>query len=319
MFLAMKRFLEAFMAFPDLMRLQAGGTDVQLGSSLRGIFGESATWDPVRKGVWWVDMHGHAITFTRDNGSSRLWKTPGPDLPWARALVLHETGGLIVALSDKLAFFDPDTGQFKPLEIDLHLPKGHLFNDAIVDPAGRLIIGTMLPGRGNDGKAHFYSIDHDLSVSVLVEGLNTTNGLGFSPDGKTLYYSDSFVEVRKIWSASYHPSTGRIGHPKLFVDFQDLPGKPDGAAIDENGFYWSAAMSSPWLHRFTPDGRLDQSVALPVDTPTKPAFGGPDFKTLFVTTGGLKNGEIDDGVKGGLLRLAAPCAGLVGIEARLKV
>jgi L-arabinonolactonase len=315
----MARFLEIVVDLPHPNSGPKGGFDVKQASSLRGVFGEAATWDPVRKGIWWVDMHGHSIILTHEDGSSRFWKTPGPSLPWARALVLHENGGLVVALSDKLAFFDPETGQFTYLDIGVRLPEGHLFNDAIIDPCGRLIIGTMLPGRGDDGRALFYSIDGDLKVTTLVDGLNTTNGLAFSPDGGTVYYSDSFAGVRKVWRAPYNAKTGRVGSPSLFVDFQDLPGKPDGAAVDIDGFYWSAAMSSPWLHRFSPDGRLDQSVSLPVDTPTKPAFGGVDFKTMFITTGGLKNGETDDGMKGGLLSFAATSAGLPSHVARLKV
>jgi L-arabinonolactonase len=296
----------------------ANGT-AKLVSPLRGVFGESATWDSVRSGIWWVDMHGHSIVFTHTDGTSRFWKTPGPSLPWARAVVLHENGGLIVALSDKLAYFDPATGVFKALDIKLKLPGGHLFNDAIVDPEGRLIIGTMLPGRGDDGSAKFYCIDNDLSVSILVDGLNTTNGLGFSPDGATLYYSDSCASVRNVWAASYQPAAGAISAARLFVEFGSLPGKPDGAAIDSEGYYWSAAMASPWLHRFAPNGKLDQSIQLPIDTPTKPAFGGDDMKTLYVTSGGLKNGETDDGLKGGLLELSVPYAGLASSLSRLNV
>jgi L-arabinonolactonase len=292
---------------------------VELGSPLRGVFGESTTWDPARGGVWWVDMHGHSLVFTHHSGTSRFWKTPGPSLPWARAVVLHENGGLIVALSDTLAHFDPDTGAFKVLDIDMKLPAGHLYNDAIVDTAGRLIIGTMLPGRGDDKLATFYQIHNDLTVTVLVEGLNTTNGLGFSPDGATLYYSDSFAAVRKVWAADYQATSGAMGATRLFVDFDTLPGKPDGAAIDSEGYYWSAAMSSPWLHRFAPDGKLDRSIKLPVDTPTKPAFGGPNMKTLYLSTGGLKNGETDDGLKGGILTLAATVSGLPSNLCRLKL
>jgi sugar lactone lactonase YvrE len=273
------------------------------------MFGESATWSARDGGVWWVDLHGHAIVFTGVDGSTRVWKTPGPELPWARALVLRERGGLIVALADRLASFDPASGAFAPLPLDLALPAGHLFNDATVDSDGRLIIGTMLPGRGDDGRATIYAIGADLQPHVLVEGLNTVNGLAFSPDGATLYYSDSYVGARKVWAAPYAPASGAIGTPRVFVDFAGLPGTPDGAAVDRDGGYWSAAITSRYLHRFTPQGQLDHSLELPLDTPTRPAFGGPDLRTLYVTTAGLKNGETDDGLRGGLLAMPAPFAG----------
>jgi len=292
-------------------------SSAKLVGSFRGIFAESAVWSDADNGVWWVDMHGHSIMLTKPNGKTRFWKTPGPDLPWARALVLRESGGLIVALSKTLASFDIATGSFTVLPLKLELPSGHLFNDATVDPNGRVIIGTMLPGRGNDAKATIYSIDPDLSVRVLVDGLNTTNGLAFSPDGRTFYYSDSFAEVRKVWSAPYNPESGQMGDARLFVDFAHLPGKPDGAAIDNEGGYWSAAMASPHLHRFTPDGKLDLTFELPVDTPTRPVFGGSDRGTLFLTTGGLKNGETDDSLKGGLLTFASTFAGTQAWKTRL--
>jgi len=230
-----------------------------------------------------------------------------------------EGGGLLVALSDTLARFDPGTGHFSVLPLDLALPPGHLFNDATADGAGRLIIGTMLPGRGDDGRAAIYQIDADLKVVTLVEGLNTTNGLAFSPDGRTLYFSDSYLHVRKVWAASYDPVSGTMGPGRLFVDFAGLPGKPDGATVDADGGYWSAAMTSPYLHRFTPDGQLDLTLRLSVDTPTRPAFGGPTLSDIYLSTGGLKAGEIDDGLKGGILKIASSFVGLVERATRIAV
>lgn len=292
-------------------------SSAKLVGSLRGVFGESAIWSEADRGIWWVDMHGHSITLTTPEGQSRFWKTPGPELPWARAVALREGGGLIAALSDRLYGFDPTTGVFSDLEIALSLPKGHLFNDATIDAAGRLIIGTMLPGRGNDGKACFYQIDSDHRVVLLCEGFNTTNGLAFSPDGKTLYFSDSFADVRQVWAADYDPVNGAMATPRLFIDFTHLPGKPDGAAVDSSGGYWIAAMASPYLHRFTPGGELDFSLSLPVDSPTRPCFGGTGMPAIYLTTGGLKAGEVDDGLKGGLLAIKSKFTGCPTNFARL--
>jgi L-arabinonolactonase len=283
----------------------------------RAVFGESAVWCPERRGIWWVDMHGHALIFTRPDGETRCWKTPGPQLPWARAVVLTEAGKLVVALSDTLYLFDPVDGSFVVLPVDLALPPGHLFNDASVDPSGRLIIGTMLPGRGDDGKARFYRIDPNLSATPMFEAVNTTNGLAFAPDGRTIYFSDSWAGVRKVWAASYDPASGNAGAPRLFVDFGDLPGRPDGAAVDAEGGYWIAAMGTPFLHRFDAGGRLDHSIGLPVDTPTRPAFGGDGLETLYLTTGGLKGGESDDGVKGLLLAIETSFVGIAAVPMRI--
>lgn len=302
---------------PTLLDAPTRAAGARLTGHYRGVFGESAIWSPADGGIWWVDMHGHALLLSRPDGTTRLWKTPGPELPWARAVVLREGGGLIVALSDTLHRFDPASGVFTPLALAFDIPAGHLFNDATVDPFGRLIIGTMLPGRGNDGRAVILQIDRGGVVRLLVDGLGTTNGLAFSPDGRTFYYSDSQIDVRKVWAASYDPASGRMGAARLFIDFSALPGKPDGAAMDSQGGYWLAAMASPWLHRFSPDGRLLLSLELPLDTPTRPAFGGAGLATLFTSSGGLKSGETDDGMKGGLLQLASPVAGLAAWTCRL--
>jgi L-arabinonolactonase len=283
----------------------------KLASSTRAVFGESAVWSERDGGVWWVDMHGHSIILTKPNGKSRFWKTPGPELPWARAVVLREGGGVIVALSDRLFGFDPTSGGFTDLQIELNLPAGHLFNDAVVDPAGRLIIGTMLPGRGNDGKAAFYRIETDHRVKILCDGFNTTNGLAFGPDGRTIYFSDSFADVRKVWASDYDPVSGTMAVPRLFIDFAHLPGKPDGAAVDCDGGYWIAAMASPYLHRFTPEGNLDFSLELPIDSPTRPCFGGAGLSEIYLTSGGLKNGEVDDGLKGGMFRVQTQHVGIL--------
>lgn len=283
------------------------------------MFGESAVWCPRRQGIWSVDMHGHALIFTKPDGETRVWKTPGPHLPWARAVVLAEGGKVVVALSDRLALFDPEFGSFTPLTLDLRLPDGHLFNDAIVDPAGCLIIGTMLPGRGDDGLARFYRIDAKLRATALLNPVNTTNGLAFAPDGRTLYFSDSGGGVRKVWAAEYDPSSGTATHTRLFVDFGNLPGRPDGATVDVEGGYWCAAMAAHCLYRFTADGALDRTLDLPIDTPTRPAFGGQSLSTLYLTTGGLKGGEADDGVKGAVLALSPPYAGLPAQVMRLDV
>jgi sugar lactone lactonase YvrE len=295
---------------PRLTDAPTATTAGRLAGLTRGMFGESAVWDDRQAGIWWVDMHGHALILSLADGRSRLWKTPGPELPNARAVLLHRDGGVVVALNDRLARFDPAAGAFAPIDLSVTLPAGHYYNDAVVDPAGRILIGTMAPGRGNDGAAVIYQIDGDRQVRVLIDGINTSNGLAFSPDGRTLYWSDSWQAVRRIWRADYDPYTGAMGEGRPFVDFAHLPGRPDGAAMDRDGGYWIVGMGSPWLHRFTPDGRLSVSLELPIDTPTRPAFGGGALDRLYLATGGLKAGEFDDGLKGGLLDLGP--AGHIG-------
>jgi sugar lactone lactonase YvrE len=108
--------------------------------------------------------------------------------------------------------------------------------------------------------------------------------MAFSPDGRTMYLSDSHPSVQKIWAFDYDTSTGTPSHRRLFVDMQSLPGRPDGAAVDVDGCYWICGNDAGLVHRFTPQGKLDQSLSVPVKKPAMCAFGGPALDTLFVTT-----------------------------------
>ncbi len=287
-------------------------------SSWRASFGESAIWSASDRGLWWVDLHGHCLIFTAEDGGSTLWKTAPPAFPVVRAVMLHEDGGLVVALGEQLVRFSRDQGFGPPIATNILLPNGHVFNDATVDSAGRIIIGTMLPGRGDDGRAILCAIDGDGSATLLVEGLNTVNGLAFAPDGRTLFWSDSHADVRRVWTAAYDPDSARLGPASLFVDFGSLPGKPDGAAVDVEGHYWSAAVASRFLHRFDSQGRLDASIELPTAMPTRPCFGGAGLDQLYLTTGGLANGERDDGLRGAILRCSPGARGLAAFPAKIS-
>ena len=108
--------------------------------------------------------------------------------------------------------------------------------------------------------------------------------MAFSPDGKTMYVSDSHPDVQTIWSCDYDADTGTPHAPRVFVDMKPLPGRPDGAAVDADGGYWICGNDAGLVHRFTPDGRLDMSLAVPVKKPAMCAFGGSGLDTLFVTS-----------------------------------
>ena len=116
-----------------------------------------------------------------------------------------------------------------------------------------------------------------------IAGLLTGNGLAFSPDGRVMYLSDSHPSVQKVWAFDF----GEDGVPRnrrLFIDFAPLPGRPDGAAVDADGGYWICGNDAGLVHRFTPDGRLDRSIAVPAAKPSMCAFGGPRLDQLFVTS-----------------------------------
>jgi sugar lactone lactonase YvrE len=158
---------------------------------------------------------------------------------------------------------------------------GIRMNDGACDPQGRFYAGSMAydesPGRGN-----LYRLDPSHDVTVVLTGVTVSNGLGWSPDGKTAYYIDS--PTRRIDVLRFDPETGRFANRRPLVAVPEGDGVPDGLSVDSEGGIWVALWHGSALHRYLPDGSLDGTLSLPVSNPTSCAFGGVDLDTLFITT-----------------------------------
>ncbi len=178
------------------------------------------------------------------------------------------------------------------------------FNDGRVDPVGRLLVGTIDEPKAG-GRAGLYRFDRR-GLTRLAEGLMTSNGLAFSPDGRSLYHADTPRFV--VYRYDYDVTTGGISNRRVFVRLEPTAtdrGRPDGAAVDVEGCYWSALYEGGRVCRYDPDGGLMAEYPIPARSPTMPAFGGPDLATLYVTTA-----RHADGTGGGLYALDAGVAGL---------
>jgi len=167
--------------------------------------------------------------------------------------------------------------------VDFPLPDMR-FNDGRTDRQGRFWVSSMVRNMAvaaPAGALYRYALGR--CEPTPVTGLRTGNGLGFSPDGRVMYLSDSHPTVQKIWAFDINDA----GHPtgqRLFVDMNAYPGRPDGAAVDADGCFWICANDAGLVHRFTPDGRLDRSLAVPAAKPAMCAFGGSRLDRLYVTT-----------------------------------
>ena len=169
------------------------------------------------------------------------------------------------------------------------------FNDGRCDASGRFWISTMCMDMSQAAAVGaWYCLDERGLSAAHCEGLITPNGLAFSPDDTTLYFSDSHPSVQKVWAFDFDIAQGRIGAGREFLDMTQLPGRPDGAAVDVEGCYWICGNDAGLVHRFSPAGALLASHAVPVAKPSMCAFGGPQLDTLLVTsicpvgvTGGL--------------------------------
>ena len=281
-------------------------TRVELVADARAEAGESPWWCARSQTLLWVDIHGRML-HRFDPASGTDTTVAAPDVIAFAAT--HRERGLVVALRDRIVQADEALRDVVTLAVP-GLPPSQRLNDGVIDPTGRLWIGAMdLEG---EPRAALYRVDHDGRCDAKVTGLRTTNGLAFSPDGRILYVSDSHPAVRAVWAFDADVSRGALSGRRVFVDTRALAGRPDGACVDVEGCYWMAAVDGACLLRFAPGGRILEEVALPVEKPSKPAFGGSALRDLYVTS--LRRNLVrplgEQPHAGGLFRLQARVAGV---------
>ena len=244
--------------------------------------GEGPTWDARRNGLWSVDIDASALHFADIGaGTRRQWSFPSQ----VCSIGIAESGRILVALRHTVGLFDPDTeGWTEIASIEADGADDTRLNDGKVGPDGAFWVGTM-NCRNEAVKAPIaclYRVTADGKVEKKVDQLVTSNGLAFAPDGRTMFHSDSRGPWIDRWDLD--PATGAIGNRKRIATLDDATGRPDGGATDMEGCYWSAGITAQRLNRFDREGRLLAHYPVPVAAPTMPCFGGPDLKTLYVTS-----------------------------------
>lgn len=244
--------------------------------------GESPFWHPHEGALWWVDIPGRRLN-RWEPGRSRHdhWSfeaEPGCAAP-------AQGGRVLLAMRDGLWCFDPRHGQRQRVCKPPYDPAQQRFNDGKADPQGRLWAGTIDEQR--QPRAALYRF-HDGELERMADGITTSNGLAWSPDGHTMYWSDT--RAHEVRALDFDPDLGTLSRQRVFARFAPRQegvrygGRPDGAAVDSDGAYWVAMYEGCRLLRLSPQGQLLQEVALPVHCPTMPCFGGPDLRTLYLTT-----------------------------------
>ena len=252
--------------------------DVECVLDARAELGECPVWSAHEEALYWVDIRAPALhRLHPDSGVTRTWALPSR----IGSFGLREGGGAVVALVDGFHLLDLDTGALTFLTGPERVP-GTRFNDGKVSPDGRFFAGTMDEEQLSRPVAALYRLDPDATLTAVVDGLIVSNGLAWSADGRTMFHSDSKAQV--VWTYDYDPGSGAVGERRVLARPTAEQGRPDGAAVDEKGHYWSAGISAGVLNRWGPDGALDRSIPLPCSNPTAPCFGGPDLRTIFVTS-----------------------------------
>lgn len=243
---------------------------------VRADIGECPVWDEESNAVWWIDalaglLHRTDLATGRTETNS-LGQALG-------AVVLRSDGG--VALAAQQGFAILVGGKLDVIvPIDHGATRGRM-NDGKCDAAGRFWAGAM-EYDAKSGLGALYRLDGDLSLHRVLSGLTLPNGLGWSPDGRTLYHTDSIA--RTIRAFACDPETGSLGSGRVIVELGTDDGLPDGLAVDVEGGLWSATWGASEVRRYMPDGRVDVKVQIPALNPTSCAFGGPGLRTLFISS-----------------------------------
>lgn len=240
--------------------------------------GESPFWDPETNDLWWVDVIGKRLLRTAvATGTTEVWDMPeSPGF-----VVLTGAGAPAIGMETGIYAFAPPSGDFERL---VRLEQaGSRFNDATVDTCGRLWASTMaLDGRAGQASIHLVTADRDLQT--FVTGLAIPNGLAVDLDRGRVLYSDSHPAVQCIWSMPLSTGPRLVGEAKPFAGTKQLRGRPDGAALSQDGTYWIAGVDGSELYAFDLHGQLIDAIAVPFPAPTKPCFAGPDGRMLWVTS-----------------------------------
>jgi sugar lactone lactonase YvrE len=245
----------------------------------RAELGECPVWAADEQALYWVDILAPSLNrFDPATGNNVSWAMPES----IGSFGLCESGGAVVALRNGFHRFDFASGELTFIANPEADWPDTRFNDGKVSPEGRFWAGTMDEAKLSRPLGSLYRLDPDGRCERVVLGLIVSNGLAWSADGRTMYHSDSKGKV--IYAYDYDPASGSIANRRVVACPDEPVGRPDGGATDVEGYYWSAGISAGVLNRWAPDGRLDRQIKLPCAAPTCVAFGGPDLKTLYLTS-----------------------------------
>jgi len=241
--------------------------------------GETPIWIPGEQALYWIDLEGSRVhRYDPAGGKTVQW-----DLDVAvTALARRASGGWVLATKGGLAFWDQRTNTSEFIADPTAETPEVRFNDTVVDRQGRLLAGTanVVDFEAPDGV--LYRLDPDLSLHVIDDGYAVTNGMGLSPDGKTLYVTDMFRN--RIVALDYDTEAGTVSHRRTFVEVPAETGLPDGLIVDADGSVWSAHWGGSRVTRYDPDGKIQRTVPLPVSNVACMGFGGGELNDLYITT-----------------------------------
>jgi sugar lactone lactonase YvrE len=259
-------------------RAHDAGSPFACALDCRASLGESPVWSVDEQVLYFVDINAPAL-MRFDPASGAVATMPMPSA--IGSFALRRRGGFVVALRDGVWLADRDGRVQERIAAAPYDPATHRFNDGRCDLQGRFLVGAMKE-RPDAASAPLVRVDPDRSLTVLFDGIATSNGLAWTPDGRTMYHADT--PTRTIRAFDYDDARGLPSNPRTFAAFTGEGERPDGGAVDSAGNYWSAFYRGGKVVKLSPRGERLAEYPTPALCPTMCAFGGPDLCTLYVTS-----------------------------------
>ncbi len=267
--------------------------------------GEGPLWHPKEKRLYWTDIPtGKLFWYEPATGKHEMcWHEPGRQIG---GFTLQADGSLLLFMERGTVAVYRDGKIVRNIIEQIDDEISTRFNDVIADPAGRVFCGTMPVPKSVDGgrPGRLYRLDTDGSLCMILEGIGCSNGMGFSPDRKTMYYTDT--PKKEIYAFDYDRDTGDIRNQRVLIDSKNEPGGPDGMTVDANGDIWSARWDGSCCTCYSPDGKEKARLMFPAKKVSCVIFGGENYRDMYFTTAGGDKPEVNGEHAGALFKASDP-------------
>ena len=282
----------------------------ELIADYRCVTGEGPLWHPDEQRLYWVDIpEGRMFRYEPATGHHEMC--------YEGEVVggfTVQTDGSLLLLGAKGSVRTWRDGEMQTIIEQLPDEGKSRFNDCIADPRGRVFGGTMST---SERAGRLYRLDPDGTITLILEGVGTANGMGFTPDGKHMYFTDS--RTHEIYLFEYDEETGAIGNKRVFARVPESEGVPDGLTVDAEGYVWSARWGGARVVRHTPFGSEDMHVSFPAESVSSVTFGGKDYTDIYVTTANGEDKERYGAGAGALFRLNLGIRGVAEFRSRIGI
>lgn len=284
--------------------------DPELIADYACVTGEGPLWHPLEKRIYWLDIPQGRM-FRYDPATGRHEQVhEGAQIGGATV----QADGSLLLFMEKGAVAKWSDGEIEHIVGEIPEERDSRFNDVIADPAGRVFCGTMSTA---ERSGRLYRLDIDGSITLILEDVGTSNGMGFTADRKHMYHTDT--DVGTIFSYDYDERTGDISNRRIFLKIEDDGGRPDGMTVDADGHVWSARWDGHHLVQHRPDGTEERRIRFPAKKVSSVTFGGADLTDIYVTTaGGQDKGGNGPGA-GALFRVNLGIRGMPEFYSRVRL